>query len=582
MLIGRLVRTIAVCRTATGRGLRILTDFFKASVIRPIRMSQRQQNVGYSPPRSRLALAAHARPDAPTGPDAFGCSSSAAAALTTDYTEATDRAAAVAAAALTTDYTEATDKAAAVARARSAARRRLAQAIGPVGGTTWGEAAIVRQEPRHRLNIWGGIIPSLPWLENGGGAESLALLARWGLVLSNGQVVCVIVFWLMVGLLAYTYVGFPLWVGLRGLCFPRPVRGADWTPTISLLIACHNEAGQIREKLENCLALDYPADKLQVIIASDGSTDATETLVESFLAGGFAPSWQLLRLPRGGKSRALNAAAELATGEIWVFTDANSQLPPGALRALVRPLADSEVGGVAGDQRYLRDTQWGGLQTGEYDYWSFDRWLKAYQSRAGSVTSATGALYAIRREYFQPLYDGMTDDFLASTRVIAAGKRLVFAADAVAYEAVAKTGQDEFQRKVRLMSRGLRGVVAMRSLLNPFRFGCYAFQLFSHKVLRRLAALPWLFLLLSSACLWNAGWVYRAALLLWLLALSWALLGWFATSRGWAAQGKIARRLLVWPAFFLMANGAALLAAWNLIRGTRYDRWETGRSRVEG
>lgn len=401
----------------------------------------------------------------------------------------------------------------------------------------------------------------------------------WWFELPSDQIVERVTFWWLVSLLAYIYFGFPLLVYLRARCFPRPIRTANGTPTLSMLIACHNEAGQIEAKLENVLSLNYPVACLQVVVASDGSTDATESLIEAFIDRGVGSRCQLLRLPRGGKSRALNAAAAVATGKIWVFSDANSMLREDALRALVRPFADPEVGGVAGDQRYVEEARWGGLQAGEYDYWSHDRWLKMQLSRGGSITSATGALYAIRREYFQPLGDGMTDDFLASTRVVAAGKRLVFAPDAVAYEAVASTGRDEFLRKVRLMSRGLRGVLAMRHLLNPFRYGFYSLQLLSHKVLRRWAVFAWLSLLLLSLLLWDAGWVYRATCLTFMMVLIWAFLGCWAITAGWHAQGRLTRRLLTWPAFFLMANAAALLATWKLMRGQRFDLWQPRRGK---
>jgi len=417
---------------------------------------------------------------------------------------------------------------------------------------------------------------------NGGARLTRIVLVgagAWWFELPSDRIVERVACWMMVSLLAYIYLGFPLLVYLRARFFLRPIRAADGTPTLSMLIACHNEAGQIEAKLENVLSLDYPVACLQVVVASDGSTDTTESLIEAFIGRGVGPLCQLLRLPRGGKARALNAAAAVATGEIWVFTDANSILREDALRALVRPFADPEGGGVAGDQRYVKATHWSGLQAGEYDYWSHDRWLKTQLSRGGSVTSATGALYAIRRDCFQPLGDGMTDDFLASTRVVAAGKRLVFAPDAVACETVALTGRDEFLRKVRLMSRGLRGVLAMRRLFNPFRYGFYSLQLLSHKVLRRWAVFAWLSLLLLSLLLWDAGWVYRTICLTFMLVLIWALVGCLAIAAGWHAQGRLTRRLLTWPAFFLIANTAALLATWKLMRGQRFDLWQPRRGK---
>ena len=207
--------------------------------------------------------------------------------------------------------------------------------------------------------------------------------------------IALIVFWVAAAMAVYTYFLFPLLVLVRGWLFRRPYREACTLPRVSIVIACHNEEANIEKKLHNLFALDYPADRLQIIIASDGSTDATEDV-----AARFSDRVLLLRLPRRGKAAALNAAVARAVGDILVFSDANSMYDPDAIRMLTRPFADEQVGGVAGDQRYNKRRSAASIQDGECRYWSFDRWLKQQQSRAGSVTSATGAIYAIRRELF--------------------------------------------------------------------------------------------------------------------------------------------------------------------------------------
>ncbi len=247
---------------------------------------------------------------------------------------------------------------------------------------------------------------------------------------------------------------------------------------------------------------------LEIVIASDGSDDGTDTIVASYEERD-GRAVRLLSLPRRGKAATLNAAVERTRGEILVFSDANSMYAPDAVRRIVRPFADSAVGGVAGDQRYLTDRSVDGIAHGEDSYWSFDRRLKKAESASGSVISATGAIYAIRRPLFAPVRADVTDDFYTSTGVIAQGRRLVFAPDAVAYEPTAASGGDEFGRKVRVMTRGLRGVIARRHLLNPFKHGFYAVQLFSHKVLRRLMLLPLALLLATSVLRWGEGWPYQ-------------------------------------------------------------------------
>jgi cellulose synthase/poly-beta-1,6-N-acetylglucosamine synthase-like glycosyltransferase len=281
-------------------------------------------------------------------------------------------------------------------------------------------------------------------------------------------------------------------------------------------------------------------------------------------------------LPRQGKAAALNAAFSLSTGEILVFSDANSMLEPQALRNLVKPFADARVGGVAGNQRYLADVNAGPAGEGEKSYWSFDRRLKEAQSRAGNVISATGAIYAIRKKLFITVPEGVTDDFVTSTRIIAQNHRLVFAADAVAYEPVADKGDREFGRKVRIITRGLWAVVFMRQLLNPTRYGFYSLQLFSHKVLRRLVVFPLIVLLIANIFLWPRGLFYQVALLgqaaFYGLAFVGLLLSKTSLSRS---------KLLSLPYYFCLVNGACLLATLNVVRGRRIVRWNTDRNLTE-
>ncbi|MBX3011401.1 MAG: glycosyltransferase family 2 protein [Caldilineaceae bacterium] len=381
------------------------------------------------------------------------------------------------------------------------------------------------------------------------------------------------IYWAALGIIIYTYLLFPILTFIRGRLWRTPVRSAEITPRVSLIIAAYNEAQSIGAKLDNVLTMVYPRDKLEVIVASDGSTDGTDEIVRQYAKQGI----RLLSLPRGGKAPALNAAVAAATGEILVFSDANSMYASNAIQALARPFADSTVGGVAGNQVYVKETASHASGSGEQSYWNFDRKLKQSQSKAGNAISATGAIYAIRRALFAPVPGGVTDDFTISTGVITQGYRLVFAPDAIAYEPVAGSGPREFGRKVRITTRGLRAVLLRRELLNPLRYGFYAFQLFSHKVLRRLVVIPLLLLFLVNWGLWNQGWFYQATLLAQVAVYGCALLGWRLSDTRW---GKL--KLFSIPFFFGMVNLASLLATWNIVRGHRIERWEPQRREDHG
>jgi cellulose synthase/poly-beta-1,6-N-acetylglucosamine synthase-like glycosyltransferase len=379
------------------------------------------------------------------------------------------------------------------------------------------------------------------------------------------------VFFVASGLVGYTYVLFPGLVLLRGRLRPRPHLSAPITPPVSVIVAARNEARAIAAKLDNLLTLDYPQDRLQVIVAADGCDDGTDATVRARGDGRV----RVLSLPRVGKASALNAAVSVATGEILVFSDANSLYAPDALRALVAPFADPDVGGVAGDQRYLADRTEAeaAVATGERRYWDLDRAIKRAESRGGNAVSATGAIHAVRHELFWQVPPGVTDDFAISTAVIAQGKRLVFAPEAIAFEPVARSGRDEFARKVRVMTRGLNAVVARHELLDPRRHGFYALQLLSHKVLRRLMALPLAALALAAAVEARRSRAFRA-----LAAAQGVLYGLGSAGLLLRRGGGWCSRVVAVPAYFCLVNVASLAALWNVVRRREIDRWEPRRS----
>ena len=378
----------------------------------------------------------------------------------------------------------------------------------------------------------------------------------------------ILAFWLSLLFLVYIYLGFPLLVMLRARLLRKSYRANPHTPSVSVLIAAHNEQACIQERVENLLAQDYPSALLEILVASDGSEDRTcEVVAEMAYL-----NVQVLKLPRIGKAAALNAAANVARGEVLVFTDANTHFRTDALRQLVQPLVDEQVGAVAGHQIYTSNHEFSAASDGEQMYWNYDRWLKAAQSAAGNVTSATGAIYAIRRALYQPVPPFVMDDFVISTGVVEQGFRLVFSPNAVALEPVAANAQAEYERKVRVAHQGLAAVLFRRRLLNPLRYGWYSWQLLSHKVLRRLAIVPLLVLMVANAMLLEAGNLFQIAFAIQAVFYFLAAVPLVSKSNALAQS-----RVFTLPYFFCLANVAAGVAAWRLLRGQRLGQWEPER-----
>jgi cellulose synthase/poly-beta-1,6-N-acetylglucosamine synthase-like glycosyltransferase len=276
------------------------------------------------------------------------------------------------------------------------------------------------------------------------------------------------------------------------------------------------------------------------------------------------------------------AAVAASSGEILVFTDANTTYDAAAIRGLVAHFADPEVGGVAGNQVYFPAGHPAASSTrpatttddavGERGYWDLDRRLKVAQGASDSVVGATGAIYAIRRDLFTPIPYGVADDLSVTLGVLASGARFVFAPEAVAYEPVAPTHGAEFARKVRVVTRGLQAVIAWRTLLDPRRHGFLALVVLSRKVLMRTMALPLAALLVSSLVLARRSTLYRLAAAPQLAAYALAVVG-------LAAPGtRLGRhRIAAIPAFVVMAQAASLVGLWNVVRGRRGEGWQTAR-----
>lgn len=368
-----------------------------------------------------------------------------------------------------------------------------------------------------------------------------------------------LLFWLSLALVVYPYAGYPAWLFLLSKLFRRPIQRASIEPPVSLLIPAYNEEKVIEAKIRNALALDYPADKLEVVVASDGSTDATNDIVARFKSSGRV---RLLAFsPNRGKTAVLNDAVGRLRGEIVVFTDAASMLELDAVRRLVACFADPHVGAVSGLYR-IRNAAGAQLGPQEDFYWQYETLLKRMESDVHSILGAHGALYAIRKElYPYPEPSIINDDYVIPVRIVGRGYRVCYEPDAIAWEEA-----DEmrgFSRRIRIMAGNFQQLRELPALLWPPR-PLPLFFFLSHKVARLAVPFALLVLLLSNAFLlsqpgYQAAFVAQTAFYLAVLA---------------GAVLPKAPRLLRLPYYFVMVNAAALPGIYYALRGRRNMAWK--------
>ena len=373
-----------------------------------------------------------------------------------------------------------------------------------------------------------------------------------------------IVFWTACITLAYVYVLFPMIVQLLARRFGKPVSEADLALRVTIIVTAYNEEKGILEKLGNLLALDYPGDLVDIIVASDASSDSTDQLVQS--CG--SDRVQLLRIEgRKGKTSCQNAAAAIARGEILVFTDATTQLDARALHALVRRFKSAEVGCVAGRLMYVSRTENVTGQGGEA-YWDYEIKLRVAESALGSLVGVSGCLYALRRSAYRAINPALISDFVISMKMREQLLRTVLAADAVCYEETLNRGRQEMSMRVRVAIRSINALICERQFLNPWRFGLFAWQLWSHKLLRYASPFLWLIALGANLALAPKHPLYAALLACQLVVI-------FAGTLGFALQSRLAKLgVLSQPYYFLLTNIASFLAAFRYVKGERMVTWK--------
>lgn len=372
------------------------------------------------------------------------------------------------------------------------------------------------------------------------------------------------IFWLCGFLVVYTYAFYPALLLVLSIFRRKPrVVDENYFPALSLLIAAYNEEAVMAEKLENCAALDYPEEKLEILIGSDGSDDRTNEIVTSRAR----PGVRLFAFQqRRGKAAVLNDLAAAATGEILVFSDANSMYRRDAILRLVSHFAGTEVGGVCGRLVLLSDESQIDAE-GERFYWDYENYLKSLEGKIKTVFGANGAIYAIRKRFYWPLpaEKVIADDFLIPLKIVERGYDVLYDKDAVACELAAPNLGAEFKRKVRIGAGNFHGIREILPLLNPAR-GFVAFALWSHKIIRWFVPFLLLAIFFTNLALLGTA-AYNVLFALQVFFYGIAFFSWQLDRRG------VQLPLLIYPYYFVTVNFALLLGFFKFLTGSQKPAW---------
>jgi biofilm PGA synthesis N-glycosyltransferase PgaC len=376
-------------------------------------------------------------------------------------------------------------------------------------------------------------------------------------------------FWLAAAVVLYAWLVYPALMTLLAAVRPAPaVRRDSIEPPVTVLLVVRDEEAHLEDKLRNLLALDYPREKLEVLVVSDGSTDRTESIAAGFAGAGV----RLLPLaPPRGKACCLNEAVPQARGEVLLLTDARQALAADAVRRLVACLGDPSVGAASGELHLVASP--GRAPEAVGLYWKYEKLIRRSESRFDSTVGVTGALYAVRKELFVPLDPrAILDDVLVPMEVVLAGRRVVFEPEARAFDRLAENPAHEYRRKVRTLAGNYQLLALRPALLDPFRNRLF-FQLVSHKLSR--LAVPWCLLLLLVAgaglALERPGAFYRVALGLQAVFYLLAAAGWVGT------RARRPSRLTSLPYTLVLLNVAAANALPGFVRGTETAAWKASK-----
>lgn len=387
-----------------------------------------------------------------------------------------------------------------------------------------------------------------------------------------------ILFWILFGLVAYTYAGYALLLFIlvqikRTFCRkkPAPDFAENDLPEVCLFVTAYNESAYVDQKMQNSRALNYPKEKLRLLWVTDGSDDGSPEMLRRY------EGVEVLHQPeRRGKMHAMNRGMQFVQSPIVVFCDSNTLLGVDSIREIVRALADPKVGCVAGEKRIIEGESADAAAAGESTYWKFESWIKRMDSELNSAVGAVGELFAVRRELFREVEeDTLLDDFIISLRIAQQGYKIAYVPQAYAMETASVSVGEEMKRKIRIAAGGVQTISRLKSLLNPFRYGLLSLQYISHKVLRwTLAPLALfvlfivnLFLVPISGSIFPLSFYTIFFFLQFFLYLL-AMLGFFFGHR------PIRWKIAFVPYYFTSMNVAALLGWLRYLKGKQSVKWE--------
>ena len=370
-----------------------------------------------------------------------------------------------------------------------------------------------------------------------------------------------VIFWTSVGFMIYAYAGYPLVLMILSLFRNRPVKRAHITPMVSFIITAYNEELRIRDKLDNALAQNYPANCIEIVVASDCSTDHTDSIVKAYDAHGI----RLIRATeRKGKEAAQKLAVQATSGEILVFSDVGTILPPHGISTIVKNFHDRTVGCVSSVDRFVDSD---GKLSGEGAYVKYEMFLRQLETNVNTLVGLSGSFFAACREVCEPWPEDLQSDFNTLLNAVKLGLRGVSDPDSVGYYKNLADERKEYERKVRTILRGISVLMKSLPMLNPIKYHLFSWQLFSHKLCRWLVPFAMVFafvsnmLLIPSSAFYQYTFGFQVTFYIMALAYLWI-------------QRLPKKDMLRIPSFFLMANLSILDAWYRYARGERILGWE--------